>query len=203
MPVYHNVSAVIHVDGKALDEYQVEYDNSVVSCWIPSQVGKVHLISTPSFEYNLTNVIHQEFSIRVRNMTLTRHMKFRVKMDGDRTNSRRLAPQATQIVDKCRPSSTTYRSFVFSQRQTVGMSCILFVFYFILIKRFFFHSLAGDDSVSINPSHVAGIGAIEIKVFRGKLGSKTTELCTFRNIKIPETRKIPERTKKGVETCIA
>jgi hypothetical protein len=43
MPVYRDVSAAIHVDGKALEEYQVEYDESqkLVSCWIPSQVGKV------------------------------------------------------------------------------------------------------------------------------------------------------------------
>jgi hypothetical protein len=34
MPVYYNVSATIHVDGKALGEYQLVYDGcrKLVSC---------------------------------------------------------------------------------------------------------------------------------------------------------------------------
>jgi hypothetical protein len=43
MPAYGDVFAAINVDGKPLDEYQVQEDDArkQVSCWIPSQVGKV------------------------------------------------------------------------------------------------------------------------------------------------------------------
>lgn len=41
MPASDKYTFRILVDGKALDEYEVEEKGSVYSCWIASEMGKV------------------------------------------------------------------------------------------------------------------------------------------------------------------
>jgi hypothetical protein len=71
-----------------------------------------------------------------------------------------------------------------------------------LIKKFP-KSVPDDDEVSVDLTHAAGVGSIAIKVWTGKWGSKKMELLPVHNISIPERRMIPERAKKGIETCVA
>ncbi|KAF5360489.1 hypothetical protein D9756_004523 [Leucocoprinus leucothites] len=165
MPTHNGVSITINVDGRPLSEYQLQVDEATkeVTCWIPSYTGK-------------------EFSIIIHNTTQNVQMKASVKMDGQNTNIRRVGPRRREVVERCRPSPTTYRTFVFSPGQPVD-----------------------DDELSPEALNVAGVGVIQVSVYEGLLVQipNLTTAGDYRKIKIPDKRMIPERGKKGIEECVS
>ncbi|KAF5360494.1 hypothetical protein D9756_004524 [Leucocoprinus leucothites] len=165
MPIYNGVSITINVDGQPLSEYQLQVDEATkeATCWIPSYTGK-------------------EFSIIIHNTTRSVQMKASVKMDGQSTNIRRVGPRRREIVDRCRPSPTTYRTFIFSPGQLVD-----------------------NDELSLEALNVTRVGVIQVSVHEGLLDQipSLTVPGDYREIKIPDKRMIPERKKKGIEECIS
>ncbi|KAJ3571222.1 hypothetical protein NP233_g3888 [Leucocoprinus birnbaumii] len=182
MPTYNGISVTIQVDGRLIPEYQIDINEGTkeITCWIPSYAGK-------------------EFDIRINNLTNSVQSRVYVSLDGQQTNIRSLGPGERQVVDKCRPSPTTYRTFVFSSGQPVGKP-----------PSYSFPdnnkqtSSLDDDELSPDALNVAGLGTVQVSVFEGKiiLDPHPTPSRDYRNIRIPEKRMIPERGKKGVEQVV-
>ncbi len=146
----------------------------------------------------LTRIV-QEFTIQVRNTTPSNLMCFDVDMDGIFTNSRHLRPGREQMIEKCRPSPTTYQYFTFSQGQLVGESEIS-----ALSRTENLISFQDDDELPTQSSNMARLGTITISVFSARLiKNKNNGPCPdYRKIDIPDQRSIPEREKKGIQECI-
>lgn len=119
-----------------------------------------------------------------------------VELDGSRTNEYCLAPQVRVVIDHCRLSPKTSRSFIFSQGQLVGMSWFFFTRYIAI-----WHIHSDDDELSVESSDLAGLGMIKLTFHEGKIGEKIQREY-FPDVKIPEQRRIPERGKKGIQACV-
>lgn len=125
MPTFKEFSAWIeHSDGKKLPEYAVETKEEEVSCWIPSEAGKVCL-RRRRMEH-IDSRQHrsvQEFLICWKDTVSTTDTRGSVFVDGVRCRGMLSSAGSTATTISCsgiRTSSTTTRAFQFSTLELTG-----------------------------------------------------------------------------------
>lgn len=138
--------------------------------------------------------------IQIQNTTLHTCMRAKVDMDGVITKRKGVKPGTMALVDKYRPTATTFRRLVFSPAKLVGE--LLDEWFSVICRNNWRALYVDDDEVPLQVSNIAGLGIIQVTMDEGTVVKSTHSICMDRVCDIPENRLIPERGKKGMLECV-
>jgi hypothetical protein len=123
MPKFQTLHAGITIDGEDLPEYDVQVDDNgkQVSCWIPSEAGKVGTGYTVRWRaYRLSN---QNFSVRWSIAESLTNISGYVTLDGFNVGGSLCFNEKKECIkSRYHISNTTFRNFSFSAITFTGSS---------------------------------------------------------------------------------